>query len=134
MKPRPGFFDSTLVEVGPAAIKTQYGIVVLYNGRNGHGDIADKRYGQGTYCGGQVLFDNRDPYMPAARLDEPYFRPLADFERKGQYAEGTVFTEGLVFYKEKWYMYYGCADSLVGVAVWDPKSGMRVGDPLPEAE
>lgn len=134
VKPRPGFFDSTLVEVGPAAIKTQYGIVVLYNGRNGHGDIADKRYGQGTYCGGQVLFDNRDPYMPAARLDEPYFRPLADFERKGQYAEGTVFTEGLVFYKEKWYMYYGCADSFVGVAVWDPKKGNRCGDPLPEAK
>jgi predicted GH43/DUF377 family glycosyl hydrolase len=134
VKPRPGFFDSTLVEVGPAAIRTKYGIVVLYNGRNGHGVVADRRYGQGTYCGGQVLFDGRDPYMPAARLDEPYFRPLADFERKGQYAEGTVFTEGLVQYKGKWYLYYGCADSLVGVAVWDPESGMRVGDPLPEAE
>ncbi len=134
VKPRPGFFDSVLTEVGPAAIKTKYGIVVLYNGKNGHGDIADKRYGQGTYCGGQVLFDNRDPYMPAARLDEPYFRPIADFERKGQYAEGTVFTEGLVYYNGKWYMYYGCADSRVGVAVWDPKKGGRCGDPLPPAK
>ena len=134
VKPRPGFFDSVLTEVGPAAIKTKYGIVVLYNGKNGHGDIADKRYGQGTYCGGHVLFDNRDPYMPAARLDEPYFRPIADFERKGQYAEGTVFTEGLVYYNGKWYMYYGCADSRVGVAVWDPKKGGRCGDPLPPAK
>ena len=67
-------------------------------------------------------------------LDEPYFRPLADFERKGQYAEGTVFTEGLVYYNGKWYMYYGCADSRVGVAVWDPKKGGRCGDPLPPAK
>jgi predicted GH43/DUF377 family glycosyl hydrolase len=28
----------------------------------------------------------------------------------------------LVFFQDKWFMYYGCADSRVGVAVWDPKS------------
>jgi hypothetical protein len=33
---------------------------------------------------------------------------------------GTVFIEGLVFHNQKWYLYYGCADSRVAVAVYDP--------------
>ncbi len=33
---------------------------------------------------------------------------------------GTTFTDGLVRYKSKYFLYYGCADSVVGVAVSDP--------------
>ena len=33
---------------------------------------------------------------------------------------GTVFIEGLVFHNQKWFLYYGCADSRVAVAVYDP--------------
>ena len=132
--PRRGFFDSSLTEIGPAAIKTKKGILVLYNGKNSRGKDADKRFAEGTYAAGQVLFDLNDPLKPIARLDVPFFRPMADFERKGQYAQGTVFIEGLTFYKGKWYMYYGCADSLVGVAIFDPKKSDRFGDPIPEYE
>jgi predicted GH43/DUF377 family glycosyl hydrolase len=42
------------------------------------------------------------------------------FEKSGQYPSGTVFIEGLVPFKDKWFLYYGCADSFVGVAVYDP--------------
>jgi beta-1,2-mannosidase len=42
------------------------------------------------------------------------------FERSGQYAAGTTFVEGLVFFQSRWYLYYGCADSLVGVAINSP--------------
>ncbi len=111
--PRKGYFDSSLTEVGPAAIKTKNGILVLYNGKNGRGEGADRRFAEGTYAAGQVLFDLNDPYKAIERLDVPFFRPLANFERKGQYAQGTVFIEGLTFYKGKWYLYYGCADRLL---------------------
>ena len=131
IRPRRGYFDSILTEVGAAAIKTDKGILVFYNGKNGHGENADRRFGEGAYCAGQVLFDLKDPYRAIARLDVPFFRPMADFERKGQYAQGTVFIEGLAFFKGKWYLYYGCADSLVGVAVYDPKDTRRLGDPIP---
>ena len=94
---------------------------MLYNGKNGAGDIQDKRYPANTYAAGQVLFDKKNPYKPIARLDEPFFRPEADYEKTGQYTDGTVFIEGLVFHIKKWYLYYGCADSMVGVAVYDPK-------------
>ncbi|MBR6388814.1 MAG: hypothetical protein IKS15_01665 [Opitutales bacterium] len=130
--PRAGYFDSSLTEVGPAAIKTKNGILVLYNGKNARGKNADRRFAEGTYAAGQVLFDLDDPLKPIARLDVPFFRPMADFERRGQYAQGTVFIEGLVFYKGRWFMYYGCADSLVGVAVCDPQKTEKFGDPIPE--
>jgi predicted GH43/DUF377 family glycosyl hydrolase len=38
------------------------------------------------------------------------------FERSGKNAERTTFAEGLVVFRGRWWMDYGCADSLVGVA------------------
>lgn len=53
-------------------------------------------------------------------MDKPFYIPESDFEKSGQYPAGTVFIEGLVFYNQKWFLYYGCADSRVAVAVYDP--------------
>jgi inosine-uridine nucleoside N-ribohydrolase len=38
------------------------------------------------------------------------------YEKTGQYAAGTTFAEGLVAFRGRWLLYYGCADSLVAVA------------------
>jgi len=35
--------------------------------------------------------------------------------------DGTVFVEGLVYFQGKWILYYGTADSFVGVAVCEKK-------------
>lgn len=129
MYPREHYFDSALTECGPPAIVTDKGILLLYNGKNQKDDRRDIRFNAGTYSAGQVLFDLNDPYKAIARLDVPFFRPIADFEKSGQYTDGTVFIEGLVFYKDKWYLYYGCADSQVGVAIYDPAHPTS-GDPM----
>ena len=60
-----------------------------------------------------------DPYKVLDRLDKPFFVPEAAFEKSGQYKDGTVFIEGLAYLKNKLYLYYGCADSQVAVAVCD---------------
>ncbi len=119
--PRKGYFDSRLTECGPPALLTKDGIVLIYNGKNGHaGDHdGDKDYPAGAYCGGQILFDAKDPYKVVDRLDKPFFYPTASFEKSGQYVDGTVFIEGLVYLNKKLYMYYGCADSQVAVAIAD---------------
>ncbi|WP_316812286.1 glycoside hydrolase family 130 protein [Pedobacter heparinus] len=118
--PRKGFFDSDMTECGPPAVMTEKGIVLLYNGRNNSGDKGDKRYNGGAYCAGQMLFDHTDPTKLLARLDVPFFRPMEPFEKSGQYRNGTVFIEGMAWFKKKWFLYYGCADSRVGVAIYDP--------------
>lgn len=127
--PRDYFFDSALTECGPPAIITDKGILLLYNGKNRTDGKRDPRFNSGTYSAGQVLFDLNHPYEVISRLDVPFFRPMADFEKSGQYADGTVFIEGLVYFKGKWYLYYGCADSMVGVAICDPKVPAP-GDPV----
>ena len=127
--PRDGHFDSQLTECGPPAIYTPKGIVLLYNGKNS-ASRGDKRYTANVYAAGQALFDANDPTRFITRLDEPFFRPMDSFEKSGQYVDGTVFIEGMVYYKDKWYLYYGCADSKVGMAIYNPKKPAAA-DPLP---
>ncbi len=125
ISPRNGYFDSDLTECGPPALITKKGILLIYNGKNKRGQGGDRHYNPDSYCAGQVLFDLKDPSKVIARLDVPFLRPMKPFEKSGQYVNGTVFTEGIVFFKNKWFLYYGCADSRVGVAVYDPS------DPAP---
>ena len=131
IKPRPQYFDSALTECGPPAILTDKGIVLLYNGKNQTNDSKrDKRFTAGAYCAGQILTDPKEPMKVLQRLDVPFFRPMASFEKSGKYVDGTVFIEGLVFFKNKWYLYYGCADSQVSVAIYDPAK-KTPGDQIP---
>ncbi len=59
---------------------------------------------------------------------------MDDFEKSGQYVDGAVFIEGLVYHNDKWYLYYGCADSMVGVAVYDPAKRSGYGDPVKQEQ
>lgn len=115
--PRNGYFDSALTECGPPAIITKNGILLLYNGKNKDGKDGDSAYPGSSYCAGQALFDLNNPTRLIKRLDKPFLQPTDDFEKSGQYPAGTVFIEGLVYYNNKWFLYYGCADSFVAVAV-----------------
>src|SRR6478672_1491206 len=116
LSPRAGYFDSWLVEAGPPAIMTERGIVLLYNAGNS-AEFGAPGLPARVYTGGQALFDRRNPVKLLARSDTPFIRPTEPYERTGQYAEGTTFVEGLVPFKGRWFLYYGMADSRVGVAV-----------------
>jgi predicted GH43/DUF377 family glycosyl hydrolase len=123
LPPRKGKFDSGLAECGPPALLTPKGIVLLYNGKNANNGSADPALKQGVYANGQALFDARDPTKLLSRPDQPFFKPELSWEATGQYAAGTTFIEGLVAFEGKWMLYYGCADSFVGVALADINPG-----------
>lgn len=122
MSPREGFFDSHLTECGPPALLTDEGVVLIYNGKNLPGENGAPDFTPNTYCAGQALFDKNDPTKFKDRLDKPFLIPTADFEKSGQYPAGTVFVEGLAYLNDTFYLYYGCADSRVGVVTtnWNP--------------
>lgn len=120
MSPRRGFFDSDLTECGPPAIRTSKGIILLYNGKNRSDQDADPRFNPNSYSAGQALFDRNDPEKYISRLDTPFLRPREEFEKSGQYQAGTVFIEGMVFFHQNWFLYYGCADSRVSVVKFNP--------------
>ena len=114
---RPGKFDSDLTECGPPAVMTSKGIILLYNGKNAMGENADAALPKGTYSVGQVIFDKSNPERVIGRSDTCFLKPTLPHEKTGQYQAGTTFSEGLVFHKGKWFLYYGTADSFVGVAI-----------------
>lgn len=116
LTPRPGYFDSWLVEAGAPAVLTERGIVLLYNAGNSEHQ-GDPSVPARTYTAGQALFDAHNPVRLIARTDAPFLRPSEPYERSGQYKEGTTFVEGLVRFKGRWLLYYGTADSRVAVAV-----------------
>ena len=113
---RPGKFDSALAEGGPPAVIVGDRIVVLYNGKNAVDGSGDPSLGRGAYSGGQALFDAAEPAKLIERADAPYFAPELPWEKTGQYGAGTTFIEGLARHDGRWFLYYGCADSFVGVA------------------
>ncbi|MCK4595318.1 hypothetical protein KAT73_00935, partial [candidate division WOR-3 bacterium] len=67
------------------------------------------------YATGWVLFSKDDPTHILARAEEPILVPEKDWERFGQ-VDNVVFSEGLVNYNDIWYLYYGGADTRIGVA------------------
>jgi len=102
---RPGRFDSRVAEPGPSPILTSKRIVLIYNGAD------DKLF----YRTGIAVFDRNDPRKLLWRSDEPIFSPEKEWERVGQ-VPNVVFVEGMVKKDNRYLIYYGSADTYVGVA------------------
>jgi predicted GH43/DUF377 family glycosyl hydrolase len=111
---RSGHFDSTFPETGPPPILTSAGIVVIYNGKNAVKD-GDPDLGPNAYAAGEALFDKGDPSHLLGQTQHPVLKPELPYEKTGQYAAGTTFAEGLAYFHDRWFLYYGCADSVVAV-------------------
>ena len=117
ISPRKNKFDSSLTECGPPSIITDEGIVLFYNGKNSEGEDSEIKIPKGTYSVGKVVFDINNPERVISRSDTCLLKPTLPHEVSGQYKAGTTFSEGLVYFHEKWFLYYGTADSFVGVAI-----------------
>jgi predicted GH43/DUF377 family glycosyl hydrolase len=112
--PRPGRFDSLLVEPGPPAIVTDRGIVLIYNGA----ELVLNEKGEPNgvaYQPGQVLFDPNEPGSPIGRAGIP-FLPGEERERLSGQVDNVCFAQGLVLFEGSWFLYYGMADSRIGCA------------------
>jgi predicted GH43/DUF377 family glycosyl hydrolase len=115
LHPRMGYFDSRLVEPGPYALLQNDGIVLIYNGSNA-ANFNDTSMPKFTYSAGQALFDKDNPYKLIDRTKSNFIQPDKDYEKLGEVNE-VCFVEGLVYFKNKWFLYYGTADSKIAVAV-----------------
>ncbi|EGV66311.1 hypothetical protein PSN45_003075 [Yamadazyma tenuis] len=116
-------WENRLIEPGPAPIKIDYRdshstknhYVLFYNAATtGGGSFA-----KNTYSISQMLVDYDDIAKgPVARLEKPFLVPNAANEIEGQ-VNRVVFTEGLVQFHGKWFLYFGQGDSELGVATCD---------------
>ena len=115
LHPRMGYFDSRLVEPGPFALLREEGILLIYNGSNA-ANFNDTSMPRFTYSAGQALFNKNHPYKLISRTETNFLQPDKDYEKVGEVNE-VCFVEGLVYFKNKWFLYYGTADSKIAVAV-----------------
>jgi beta-1,2-mannosidase len=113
--PRPGRFDSLLVEPGPPALRTEHGILLLYNGAN-HMERGDPSLPPFSYQPGQVLFDPGDPSSCIARDTDPFLRSDQVGAGDGQ-VSNVCFAQTLVLFNGAWWLYFGLSDSRIGCAV-----------------
>jgi predicted GH43/DUF377 family glycosyl hydrolase len=111
--PRRRRFDSLLTEPGPPAVLTEQGIVLIYNGAN-HFDGGDPGTPAFAYQPGQLLLDAADPTAVIARTQAPFLR-IDPAEAHGQVGN-VCFAQGLVAFKDAWWLYVGLADSRLGVS------------------
>ena len=111
---RRGTHDVRLMEPGAYAMLTPAGILLIYNGMN-DAKNGDPNLPDGAYAGGQLLFDGNNPARLLDRSETYFIRPDQPYETVGQVNQ-VVFLEGMVPFRGQWFLYYGTADSKIGVA------------------
>lgn len=105
MQPRDGAWDSLKIGAAGPPIRTDDGWLLFYHGVDG----------RRTYRLGVALLDARDPARVLARQAEPVLEPELDWERRGLVPE-VVFSCGAADVGDSYYVYYGAADTVIGVA------------------
>jgi predicted GH43/DUF377 family glycosyl hydrolase len=115
LHPRPGYFDSRLVEPGPYALLRDDRILLIYNSSNALNNN-DPDLPEFTYTASQALFDKEYPYKLVDRLNDYFIFPEKSYEITGE-VNNVCFVEGLIYFMDQWQLYYGTADSKIAVAV-----------------
>jgi predicted GH43/DUF377 family glycosyl hydrolase len=103
------WWDGLRVGVGAPPIKTSEGWLLIFHGVK---EIAHSS----IYRLGLALLDGADPRRVLARASEWVFAPEADYEVHGL-LPNVVFSCGAVERGEEIWMYYGAADTVVGLAM-----------------
>lgn len=114
LKPRKRYFDDCLVEGGPPPIVTEKGILMIYNSSKTRISYEGTRRWL-SYSPGFALFDKNNPTKLLFRSEKPILEPTEYWEKYGK-VNNVIFTNGLVYFKRKWLLYYGGADKSIGVA------------------
>lgn len=105
LRTRPALWDERKIGAGPPPVKTPSGWLLCYHGFDHHT----------VYRAGFALLDLKDPSRVLGRSLEPALQPVEPWEVKGV-TPRVVFPTGMVLRGDELLLYYGAADSVVGVA------------------
>ena len=105
MRPRVRGWDNWKIGVSGTPIKVNEGWLVVY-----HGVSVERMYSLGI-----VLLDKDHPEEVLFRSEETVLAPKTDYERFGK-VPNVVFSCGNIVLDNKFFLYYGGADSVVCVA------------------
>ena len=100
------------IGAGCPPVMTADGWLAIYHGNDKTPDSPTDDVG--VYSAGALLLDGEDPRKILKRSRGPVMAPETHFERQG-FVPNVVFPTGIVERPESWLVYYGAADSAVGM-------------------
>jgi beta-1,2-mannobiose phosphorylase / 1,2-beta-oligomannan phosphorylase len=111
-------FEVTKIGGGPAPIRVPEGWLLLHHGVTGRIVKAFDHQQNVHYAAGAILLDADDPSIVIARSDEPLLQAETEHERGG-IVPNVVFPTATEQIDGVMYVFYGMADSKIGVARLD---------------
>ncbi|MBO0959903.1 glycosidase [Neobacillus sp. MM2021_6] len=105
MEPIPNSWESEKIGAAGPPIEREDSWLLFYHAVDRHK----------VYRLGAALLDKQDPSKVLARLKEPIFEPELTWEKEGC-VPNVVFSGGQVELNDTYYVYYGGADTAIGVA------------------
>jgi len=108
MRPRSGFWDCVKIGAAGPPIEIDEGWLLVYHG------VDVKR----TYRLGVTILDKENPERVVYRSKIPILEPTEDYERFG-FVPNVVFSCGTILLDGQLLIYFGCADTVIGVATFD---------------
>ena len=108
MRPRSGFWDCVKIGAAGPPIELDEGWLLVYHG------VDVKR----TYRLGVTILDKENPERVVYRSKIPILEPTEDYERFG-FVPNVVFSCGTILLDGQLLIYFGCADTVIGVATFD---------------
>ena len=103
-----GWWDNARIGIGPPPIETAEGWLQIYHGVRNTASGA-------IYRVGAALLDLEEPWVVTHRLHEWIMSPTEPYELRGD-VNNIVFPGGTIEHDDQLDMYYGAADTVVGVA------------------
>ena len=119
--PRKGLWDCWKIGAGPPPIELKKGWLLIYHGVDRERPLRRIKVGEntetpeGVYRVGLVIIDKENPERILYRSEEPILEPEEIYEKEGL-VPNVVFPCGAVVIKDTLFVYYGGADTVVGVA------------------
>ncbi|TSC70070.1 MAG: glycosidase-like protein [Parcubacteria group bacterium Gr01-1014_46] len=92
-------------ELGATPIKTEKGWLVIFSNES----MSD------SWTIGAALLDLNEPNKIVSRTSGYLLQPVTSYEREGL-VPNVTFPEGAVIVGDELYVYYGCADTVIGLA------------------
>jgi len=108
-------WDCQRVGIGSPPLETEKGWLLFY-----HGIGEDLVYKLGI-----MFLDLENPQNILYRSPEPVFEPETDYEKAG-FVPHVVFTCGAIEMNDQYYVYYGAADQVIGLATVEKKEVLNL--------
>lgn len=108
LQTKEGSWYENKLGIGAPPIETKHGWLLFWHGKNNKAD----------YSLGIMLLDKDDPRKIVKFQEEPIMTCEMPYEKEG-FVKNVVYTNGVVPFKGKYFVYYGCCDRCLSVATVD---------------